>query len=91
MFVDGCFWHGHECHLFKWPKTRESFWRNKIQGNVERDRRNKVALEEDGWRIAHIWECSLKGKTKLDFNTVLDECAIWLMGDKPGLEIQGNE
>jgi len=37
VFVNGCFWHGHECPLFRWPKSRESFWREKIMANVSRD------------------------------------------------------
>src|SRR5690606_16975078 len=39
LFVHGCFWHGHNCHLFKWPSTREEFWREKIAGNIKRDKR----------------------------------------------------
>jgi len=54
IFVNGCFWHGHDCHMFKWPKTREDFWRDKITGNVERDRRKVEELRNQGWRVAII-------------------------------------
>ena len=63
VFVNGCFWHQHDCHLFKWPGTREHFWREKIGRNVANDQRAIEELERKGWRIATIWECALKGKT----------------------------
>ncbi len=66
IFVQGCYWHGHHCHLFKVPGTRTGFWMNKIRGNVERDHRHFEQLNADGWRILSVWECALKGKTKLD-------------------------
>ena len=40
IFIHGCFWHQHNCHLFKWPSTRPEFWQNKISGNKERDKQN---------------------------------------------------
>lgn len=61
IFVNGCFWHGHGCHLFKWPKTEAAFWRNKIVGNMARDLRVREQLRSDRWRIAEVWECTLKG------------------------------
>ena len=64
VFVNGCFWHGHEnCSHFKLPKTRTEFWDEKIQKNIERDRRNTETLESMGWNVFVIWECQLKGKT----------------------------
>ena len=56
IFVNGCFWHGHECALFKWPKTREEFWREKIGSNIARDKASSEALNGAGWRIAVVWE-----------------------------------
>ncbi len=58
LFVHGCFWHQHDCHLFKWPSTRPEFWREKIEGNLERDRKQYAELQNAGWRIATIWECA---------------------------------
>ena len=55
--VHGCFWHHHGCKYSVWPKTRAAFWRAKIDGNKERDRRNARALRSLEWRVITIWEC----------------------------------
>jgi DNA mismatch endonuclease (patch repair protein) len=89
VFVHGCFWHGHDCHLFKWPKSRPEFWREKIGGNRERDERNIMALLDQGWRIATVWECALKGKLRRDPGNVIEELADWLESDIEQLEIRG--
>src|SRR5690349_4259655 len=62
LFAHGCFWHGHDCHLFKWPRTREEFWRTKIEQNRKVDERAQTRLGQAGWRQAVVWECALKGK-----------------------------
>ncbi len=62
IFVHGCFWHGHNCPAGKLPETRKEFWENKIRGNVERDKRNKIELEKNGWRVITVWQCELKNK-----------------------------
>ena len=49
IFVNGCFWHGHNCHLFRLPKSRTDFWKTKIQSNSERDTRNRKLLAKEGW------------------------------------------
>jgi DNA mismatch endonuclease (patch repair protein) len=72
IFVHGCFWHGHNCHLFKWPKTREAFWREKIEGNKSRDRQHLSSLKVAGWHALAIWECQLKSASKRDIERVLD-------------------
>ena len=64
VFVHGCFWHGHNCKHFKWPKTRAGFWRKKIEGNIERDRSNKIKLTAAGWTVRTVWECELKSDAK---------------------------
>lgn len=89
IFVHGCFWHCHNCHLFKWPKSRPDFWRNKIEGNRANDEKAVVQLRRDGWRILVIWECALKGKEKLPLVDVLDQSLAWLQSSKIGYEIQG--
>ncbi|MCY3673223.1 MAG: very short patch repair endonuclease [Alphaproteobacteria bacterium] len=91
IFVHGCFWHGHGCHLFKWPKTRSEFWRNKINSNVARDGRNLSALADYGWRVATIWECAIKGRTRLSGEAIAERCAAWLLSDEPRLELSGDE
>lgn len=62
VFVNGCFWHGHGCSLFKWPKTRCAFWKSKINRNMERDQKVSAVLKAAGWRTLVVWECALKGK-----------------------------
>ena len=90
ILVHGCFWHGHGCHLFKWPKTRPEFWREKIARNVTVDRRALSELEAAGWRTAQIWECALKGKSRLQLEDVAASLSTWLRGDDPSLEIEGS-
>lgn len=61
VFVSGCFWHGHDCHLFRLPSTRTEFWRSKIEKNRANDRKAGAALRKLGWRQATVWECALRG------------------------------
>lgn len=89
IFVNGCFWHGHDCHLFKMPGTRTEFWRVKITGNRERDISSRDALLNHSWRVATIWECALKGKTRLGIQEVIDQVTRWLSSDSDSLEIRG--
>ena len=63
VFVNGCFWHMHNCKYFVWPKSNVDFWKEKINKNVERDKQNMLKLEEMGWNIITVWECELKKKT----------------------------
>lgn len=62
IFVNGCFWHKHDCRRFVWPSSSEEYWHKKINGNVERDAQNIAALREQGWNVLIIWECQLKKK-----------------------------
>ena len=89
LFVHGCFWHGHNCHLFKWPSSRPEFWRTKINGNATRDEANITKLLEAGWRVGIVWECALKGRTRLAIDAVISAIAKWLQGSEPILEIRG--
>ncbi len=59
IFVDGCFWHRCPVHYIP-SKTRSEFWENKIQGNVERDKRNNALLESAGWTVVRLWEHEIK-------------------------------
>lgn len=60
IFVNGCFWHGHEgCRYFVWPKNNAEFWKEKITGNIQRDKHNHRLLANQGWRVIEIWECQL--------------------------------
>ena len=61
IFVHGCFWHQHpNCRLASKPKTRTDYWEPKLEGNVQRDVRNRTALEVLSWRVETIWECDTR-------------------------------
>lgn len=81
IFVNGCFWHGHGCHLFKWPRTEAAWWRNKILGNMARDLRVREQLQSDRWRIAEVWECALKGPERQPEDEVVRELDRFLGSD----------
>jgi DNA mismatch endonuclease (patch repair protein) len=89
IFVHGCFWHRHRCHLFKWPKTRKKFWKSKLEGNFRTDRRNHTQLKELGWRILTIWECALKGKTRRPPEKVIAQVTRWLKEGRRDIDIAG--
>jgi len=90
IFAHGCFWHGHDCHLFRLPGTRVDFWTAKISRNQSVDARASTALHETGWRIGIVWECALKGKARIPFADLIDACSKWLRSDKVRLEIRGS-
>ena len=89
IFVHGCFWHGHGCHLFKWPKTRSEFWREKIGRNRAVDEGALDRLRSDGWRVAIIWECALKGRERVPFDEMIESLAGWLRSSVLDCEIRG--
>lgn len=89
IFINGCFWHAHDCHLFKLPNTRTEFWREKLFGNVRRDKKNRHALQAAGWRVGTVWECSLKGSAKQPLNDVLVMLSEWLRSNHCAIEIEG--
>ena len=81
--VRGCFFHKHECATFRWPRTREEFWRAKLTANATRDLANQARLAEAGWRVAVIWGCALGA----DADGVVDQLAAWITSDERQLEI----
>ena len=81
--VRGCFWHGHDCPMFRWPTTRSEFWLEKIVANIARDARNREALLDYGWRIAEVWECQLKGRRRRPVDEVVAELAGFLRSATP--------
>ena len=83
IFVNGCFWHKHDCPRFVWPSTNEEYWRPKIMGNVERDKRNLAELQQLGWTVLTVWECELNKK---GIDATLDQLEKRLC--KIGSEIQ---
>ena len=80
IFLHGCFWHLHNCPRFKWPATRRSFWRAKIEGNRERDATALIALSEARWRVQIVWECALHGTGRRPVEDVLDLCETFVRG-----------
>lgn len=61
IFVDGCFWHGHEgCKYFRLPKSNTEYWETKIEHNIARDIRNEAELTAQGWRVIRVWECEIQ-------------------------------
>ena len=65
IFVNGCFWHGHNgCNKFVIPKTRTEWWINKINTNILHDNKNIIALKNKGWKVLTVWECELASNTK---------------------------
>lgn len=87
IFVHGCFWHGHDCHLFKWPATRRAFWQQKIEGNKSRDEETEIALHALGWRTLVIWECALKGARSHTISDTAAQCTLFLASGPLHLEI----
>lgn len=91
VFIQGCFWHQHDCHLFKWPKSRQDFWRTKIESNKARDAKVISDLTASGWRVLIIWECALKGKKRLPLEELSDMVVNWLCSNTTYLEVTGCE
>ncbi len=89
IFVHGCFWHGHDCPMFRLPGTRTQFWDQKISSNRERDRRNLIALGEAGWRTGIVWECALRGRGSPGIELVLQQLTDWLRTDTPAIVLDG--
>lgn len=64
IFVDGCFWHGHDCRNTR-PETNKEYWRLKRSGNMDRDQKITALFEGRGWKVLRIWECELS-KNRID-------------------------
>lgn len=88
LFINGCFWHGHDCSLFRLPKTRPEFWADKIDRNRQNDERNTEQLISMGWRVAQIWECSLRGKNA-NLDAVVETVSRWLHSTRTVLTVRG--
>ena len=89
LFVNGCFWHGHDCHLFRLPGTRTEFWQEKIARNQKRDEIVRAQLREKGWRSITIWECAIRGRESMGLRRVVSEVSAWLRSSSETLEIRG--
>jgi DNA mismatch endonuclease (patch repair protein) len=88
IFIHGCFWHGHDCFLFRLPSTNIEFWSNKIAINRQRDQQTIEKLRTDCWRIAIIWECALKGMREVVVDEVIENLIGWIKENSDFLEIR---
>jgi DNA mismatch endonuclease (patch repair protein) len=78
VFVHGCFWHGHDCPLFRLPGTRRAFWAVKINRNRERDAEVRQAVLAAGWRHLTVWECAFRGGGDGAVSRTAEQAARWL-------------
>lgn len=90
IFVHGCFWHGHDCPLYRLPKTRREFWRAKISRNRTRDSEVRRAVLRAGWRHLTVWECAFRGGGGAAVSRTARQIASWLRRGAPASsEISG--
>lgn len=89
IFVNGCFWHGHDCPKAVTPKTNEAFWREKIAQTRARDRAVQAALQRDGWRTLNVWECALRGRARLELGHLTNGIIKWLSASELAGEFTG--
>jgi len=89
IFIHGCFWHGHDCPLFRMPGNNRGFWEAKIAANRERDEEVSALLRELGWRQLTIWECAIRGAGQLGLEEVLRRSAAWIRSRRREASIRG--
>lgn len=78
IFINGCYWHGHDCPQFRMPSSNVEYWSKKINQNRIKDENNLKALSALGWRVLVVWECWITGKNANIENT-LDKAISWLL------------
>ena len=92
IFINGCFWHNHDCHFSRLPATRRAWWKKKLEGNRKRDAVVLSALNEMDWRPLVIWECSFRVPTA-DKHGALEQvtrrAARFLLSNQRNFEIRG--
>lgn len=91
IFVNGCFWHGHEgCKYFRLPKSNVGFWKEKIERNVARDVRNEAELKALGWHVIRVWECEIKTVARREeylkrlYDRIVNPAQSYLIGPDMG-------
>lgn len=89
VFVHGCFWHGHDCSLFRLPGTRRRFWGAKIKRNAQRDAEVAELLGQHGWRHLTIWECAFRGPGQVGLAKTVLRTARWITSRRRRGEIRG--
>ena len=78
IFVNGCFWHRHDCRYFKWPKSNAEFWKRKIEGNVLRDQANYQLLTASDWVYLIVWECAFRDLKRVDRDERLEHLGEYI-------------
>jgi len=76
--VNSCFYHGHDCYMFKWPKSNVEFWREKILSNQKRDRENLRKYKAMNLRTIIVWTCAISGKKKIQSENLSFELAKYI-------------
>jgi DNA mismatch endonuclease, patch repair protein len=89
LFVNGCFWHRHDCHRFRWPRTRPDFWKSKLEQNAANDERALAALAQAVWRVAIVWECAIIGRTKLAPGDLMRQLIDWVPSEWTSVTFEG--
>lgn len=89
IFINGCFWHGHECPLFRLPKTRTEFWEKKLGSNKKNDKKSPETLAHQSWKSLTIWDCALREKLGAILVQVIDAVIKWLFISEKDAEIRG--
>ncbi|MBR5710240.1 MAG: DNA mismatch endonuclease Vsr [Thermoguttaceae bacterium] len=59
IYINGCFWHMHNCKNFVWPKSNTDYWINKLKNNKNRDKKYYKQMKKSGWNVMIIWECQI--------------------------------
>jgi len=78
IFVNGCFWHSHGCHISRLPDTRREYWQPKLDRTLQRDRDAAHALRLAGWRVVVVWECALRGRVRLAEGAALAQISAFV-------------
>jgi len=86
IFVQGCFWHSHDCKYATKPATRKEFWAKKFESNRKRDKKKALELRNQEWRVLVVWECATKGDESSLEKTVMS-IVNWLESDEKEGEI----
>lgn len=89
IFINGCFWHGHDCSLFKQPATRTEFWMAKISNNKKRDQKVLETLQAENIRICVVWECALRGKGIDKFSFLIEKIKKWILSSQSNAIFSG--
>lgn len=89
IFVHGCFWHYHDCNLFRLPGTNEAFWQQKLEANRTRDQGALRELKLAGWRVLEVWECSMRGPTRLHSGELEGRIISWLRTSRRSHRVRG--